>query len=326
MRNKIIFRVVMCIVALFTFMLPVSAQQSGETSEYREALKKLMDVTGAAASVDEILPHTLNMAKMNAPEKEAAYWEVFTESWQKKIEEMVMEIYVPIYKKHLALDDLKGVISFYESPLGQRYKESAMSITREAMPLLFNRIQVDMIKELHPELDKRHMDTMNQTRNRDQELYDAAYALPKDSIEVAQRPYNRAEGTKPSLYSIERRAKDTKVTFLQPIYFDWQWLYYSPGFVIIDKKTGDEYHVRGYDGGAPQDRLLTVEGFNSKYIYVSLLFPKLKKNVEVIDILEMPHEKDRLPSNDDGVFKTYCGVKVKDYLVYPPKKGKNVYY
>jgi undecaprenyl phosphate N,N'-diacetylbacillosamine 1-phosphate transferase len=24
----------------------------------------------------------------------------------------------------------------------------------------------------------------------------------------------------------------------------------------------DEYHVRGYDGGAPQDRLLTVEGFN----------------------------------------------------------------
>ena len=57
------------------------------------------------------------------------------------------------------------------------------------------------------------------------------------------------------------------------------------------QKTGDEYHVRGYDGGAPQDRLLTVEGFNSKYIYVSLLFPKLKKGVEVIDILELPHEK-----------------------------------
>lgn len=128
------------------------------------------------------------------------------------------------------------------------------------------------------------------------------------------------------LYSIERRAKDTKVTFLQPIYFDWQWLYYSPGFVIIDRKTGDEYHVRGYDGGAPQDRLLTVEGFNSKYIYVSLLFPKLKKSVEVIDILELPLEKDKLPSNDDGIAKSYYDVKVKDYLSFSNKRGKKIYY
>ncbi len=108
---------------------------------------------------------------------------------------MVMEIYVPIYKKHLAFDDdLKGVISFYESPLGQRYTESAMGIMREAMPLLVSRLQMDMRKELH-ELDRR-AEVMDQTRNRDQEIYDAAYALPKDSIEVANRPYNRAGGNK----------------------------------------------------------------------------------------------------------------------------------
>ena len=70
---------------------------------------------------------------------------------------------------------------------------------------------------------------------------------------------------------------------------------------------------------------MTVEGFNSKYIYVSLLFPKLKKSVEVIDILELPHEKDRLPSNDDGIFKTYCDVKVKDYLRSSKKRAKEIY-
>lgn len=229
-----------------------------------------MEVTGASASIDEVLSYTLSVAKMN--------------------------------------------VSEFESPLGERYKELAMGIMREAMPLLVNRLQMDMGKELHPEIG-RSTEVVDQTRNRDQEIYDAAYALPKDSIEVADRPYNRATGTKPLLYSIERRAKDTKVTFLQPIYFDWQWLYYSPGFVIIDRKTGDEYHVRGYDGGAPQDRLLTVEGFNSKYIYVSLLFPKLKKSVEVIDILELPHEKDKLPSNDDGIAKSYYDVKVK--IIFP---------
>ena len=281
MGNKTIFRVVMCIIILSTFILPVSAQQPDKTNEYEVSLKKLMEVTGASASIDQVLSYTLSVAKMN--------------------------------------------VSEFESPLGERYKESAMGIMREAMPLLVNRLQIDMGKELHPEID-RSTEVVDQTRNRDQEIYDAAYALPKDSIEVADRPYNRATGTKPLLYSIERRAKDTKVTFLQPIYFDWQWLYYSPGFVIIDRKTGDEYHVRGYDGGAPQDRLLTVEGFNSKYIYVSLLFPKLKKSVEVIDILELPHEKDKLPSNDDGIAKSYYDVKVKDYLSFSNKRGKKIYY
>lgn len=281
MGNKTIFRVVMCIIILSTFILPVSAQQPDKTNEYEVSLKKLMEVTGASASIDEVLSYTLSVAKMN--------------------------------------------VSEFESPLGERYKELAMGIMREAMPLLVNRLQMDMGKELHPEIG-RSTEVVDQTRNRDQEIYDAAYALPKDSIEVADRPYNRATGTKPLLYSIERRAKDTKVTFLQPIYFDWQWLYYSPGFVIIDRKTGDEYHVRGYDGGAPQDRLLTVEGFNSKYIYVSLLFPKLKKSVEVIDILELPHEKDKLPSNDDGIAKSYYDVKVKAYLSFSNKRGKKIYY
>lgn len=281
MGNKTIFRVVMCIIILSTFILPVSAQQPDKTNEYEVSLKKLMEVTGASASIDEVLSYTLSVAKMN--------------------------------------------VSEFESSLGERYKESTMGIMREAMPLLVSRLQMDMGKELRPEID-RSTEVVDQTRNRDQEIYDAAYALPKDSIEVADRPYNRATGTKPLLYSIERRAKDTKVTFLQPIYFDWQWLYYSPGFVIIDRKTGDEYHVRGYDGGAPQDRLLTVEGFNSKYIYVSLLFPKLKKSVEVIDILELPHEKDKLPSNDDGIAKSYYDVKVKDYLSFSNKRGKKIYY
>ena len=281
MGNKTIFRVVMCIIILSTFILPVSAQQPDKTNEYEVSLKKLMEVTGASASIDEVLSYTLSVAKMN--------------------------------------------VSEFESPLGERYKESAMGIMREAMPLLVSRLQMDMGKELRPEID-RSTEVVDQTRNRDQEIYDAAYALPKDSIEVADRPYNRATGTQPLLYSIERRAKDTNVTFLQPIYFDWQWLYYSPGFVIIDRKTGDEYHVRGYDGGAPQDRLLTVEGFNSKYIYVSLLFPKLKKSVEVIDILELPHEKDKLPSNDDGIAKSYYDVKVKADLSFSNKRGKKIYY
>lgn len=152
-----------------------------------------------------------------------------------------------------------------------------------------------------------------------------AYLLPKDSIAVVPgKVYENGMSTTPSLYSIERRKKDTKVTFVQPVYWDSQWLYYSPGFKIIDKESGDEYNVRGYDGGASMDRLLTVEGFNHKYIYISLLFPKLKKSVKEIDILELPHAKDKelLPSNDDGKAKSYFNIRVKDYQVSSGKKIK----
>lgn len=160
-------------------------------------------------------------------------------------------------------------------------------------------------------------------------MFAQAYVLPSDSIVVVpEKVYKNGTSTAPVLYSIERRRNDTKVTFMQPVYWDSQWLYFSPGFKIVDKESGDEYNVRGYDGIASMDRLLLVKGFNSKYIYVSLLFPRLKKGVKEVDILELPHKKDKemLPSNDDGVAKSYFNIKVKDYLVSSRKKNKKVYF
>ena len=62
MRNKTIFRVAVCIIILLTFILPVSAQQPDKTNEYEVSLKKLMEVTGASASIDEVLSYTLSVA------------------------------------------------------------------------------------------------------------------------------------------------------------------------------------------------------------------------------------------------------------------------
>ena len=248
-------------------------------------------------------------------------------------------MYMPVYEKHLTLAELKAVAAFYESPVGKKYKEASLMVMRETMPLLVEQLQTEMSKEIMPEKSERvkrgeqRLKEYEQKQKRDKELYAQAYMLPSDSIvivpeEVYEKAYENGRSTRPSLYSIERRKNDTKVTFIQPIYWDWQWLYYSPGFKIIDKKSGDEYNVRGYDGGAPMGRLLAVKGFNHKYIYISLLFPKLKKSVKEIDILELLHKKDKeqLPSNDDGKSKSYFNVKVKDYQVVSDKKNKKIYY
>lgn len=154
-----------------------------------------------------------------------------------------------------------------------------------------------------------------QRRKADQKMYDEAYFLKESEIKVANRVFQRGESTKPTLYSIERCAKETKVTFMQPIYSNWLWVHFSPGMKIVDRGSGDEYPIKGYGGGLPFERLLVVKGHNNQYIFITLIFPKLKESVRRIDILELPHEKDILPSNDDGVPKSYFNVNVEDYLV-----------
>ena len=339
MKNIFLSKVTMCIIALFTLTLSASAQNTNATDEYKETLKKIMNFSGTSTTTDDFLQRLSSIMKLNAPKKDEAYWNEFSKNWKEKVENKVFEMYMPVYEKHLTLEELKAVAAFYESPVGKKYKEASLMIMRETTPLLVQQLHTEMSKEVMPEKSERvkrgeqRLKEYEQKQKRDKELYAQAYMLPSDSIvivpeEVYEKAYRNGRSTTPSLYSIERREDDTKVTFIQPIYWDWQWLYYSPGFKIVDKKSGDEYNVRGYDGGAPMGRLLAVKGFNHKYIYISLLFPKLKNSVKEIDILELPHEKDKeqLLSNDDGKSKSYFNVKVKDYQVVSDKKNKKIYY
>ena len=335
MKNIFLPKVMVCIIALFTLILSASAQNTNATDEYKETLKKIMDFSGTSTTTDDFFQKLSSIMKLNAPKKDEAYWNEFSKNWKEKVENKVFEMYMPVYEKHLTLAELKAVAAFYESPVGKKYKEASLMVMRETMPLLVEQLQTEMSKEIMPGKSERvkrgeqRLKEYEQKQKRDKELYAQAYMLPSDSIVIVpEEVYENGRSTRPSLYSIERRKNDTKVTFIQPIYWDWQWLYYSPGFKIIDKKSGDEYNVRGYDGGAPMGRLLAVKGFNHKYIYISLLFPKLKKSVKEIDILELLHKKDKeqLPSNDDGKSKSYFNIKVKDYQVVSDKKNKKIYY
>ena len=341
MKNIFLPKVTMCIIALLALILSASAQNTNATDEYKETLKKIMDFSGTSTTTDDFLQRLSSIMKLNAPKKDEAYWNEFSKNWKEKVENKVFEMYMPVYEKHLTLEELKAVAAFYESPVGKKYKEASLIVMRETTPLLVQQLHTEMSKEVMPEKSERVKRgeqrlkeyEQKQKQKRDKELYAQAYMLPSDSIvivpeEVYEKAYENGRSTSPSLYSIERRKNDTKVTFIQPIYWNWQWLYYSPGFKIVDKKSGDEYNVRGYDGGAPIGGLLAVKGFNHKYIYISLLFPKLKKSVKEIDILELPHKKDKeqLPSNDDGKSKSYFNIKVKDYQVVSDKKNKKIYY
>lgn len=45
----------------------------------------------------------------------------------------LVKVYVPIYQKHLTLDDLKKIVAFYESPVGKKLGAVTPAITMEGM-------------------------------------------------------------------------------------------------------------------------------------------------------------------------------------------------
>lgn len=317
---------------------PACAQNVESDKEYRDVLEQFLDVSGSPVAADRIVDQffqrmgTLKDILDDEQKKE------LEEKWRKELKGKVLDLYTPIYQKHLTLDEMKELLEFYHSPVGGKLGASAPQIEQEAYAEQ-QKILMDMFNNAlgKSPRHKKMMDEMNakakekakefaekekQRKERDARLYASAYVLPADSIVLADEPYDHSKGTKPWIHSIEVRKHDTKVTFVQPIYWDSQWLYYSRGFKLVDRKTGDEYLVRGYDGGVPMGRLLMVKGFNQKNIYISLIFPKLKRSVDVVDIIEAPHKEDEelLPSNDDGQPKSFDFVVVDKY-----KRNHKVY-
>lgn len=151
-----------------------------------------------------------------------------------------------------------------------------------------------------------------QKKMTDREIFAKGYILKDEQKKFVDKEY--LQGTNCPVYTIEKGRKETKVTFIQPIYFDSQWIHYTKGFTIIDKKRGDEYGAIGYDNGIPMGQVVIVRGCNRRMIYITLIFPKLKNRVKVIDIIERAVEGDPSPSNSTGEMTTHKNLRLKDYL------------
>ena len=155
MKNIFLPKVTMCIIALFTLILPASAQNTNATDEYKETLKKIMDFSGTSTTTDDFLQRLSSIMKLNAPKKDEAYWNEFSKNWKEKVENKVFEMYMPVYEKHLTLEELKAVAAFYESPVGKKYKEASLIVMRETTPLLVQQLHTEMSKEVMPEKSER---------------------------------------------------------------------------------------------------------------------------------------------------------------------------
>jgi uncharacterized protein len=113
-------------------------QTQGEVSEEkRRDIVRLLELTRAADLGTQIIQQMTGSLResfaMLPAESRDKIFKVFQEEMSKEFsKEKMIELVVPIYDRHLSAEDVKGLIAFYETPLGRRTIEVMPAIAREA--------------------------------------------------------------------------------------------------------------------------------------------------------------------------------------------------
>lgn len=113
--------------------LPVRAQkpEAPAISPAKRALiERLLELTGASNMSKQLMDAMIANFRKSSPEVPAEFWDRF----QKEIDmDQLMNEIFPIYDRHLSEEDLKGVVAFYESPVGRKVTAELPAIMQESM-------------------------------------------------------------------------------------------------------------------------------------------------------------------------------------------------
>jgi hypothetical protein len=116
-----------------------SAQSNSSIDPVKEAdIRSLMELVGARDMVQDGANNAIEqsreklLATVPNNDKGQAFVNVFSASYQKKFDaEQVTEQLLGIYDKHFTDDEIKGLLQFYGSPLGQKVAAEMPKISRE---------------------------------------------------------------------------------------------------------------------------------------------------------------------------------------------------
>lgn len=135
------------LAALCLFSAGTAAAQQ---DPYREAVAELMQASGSLANVDAVARQMLGYLQGTNDESDA-FWANYMDKITEKLRTRMVDIYVPIYRKYLTLEDLQAMTEFYASPVGQKLVAVTPQIMGEGMEA-GTRLAEEVMVELQAEL------------------------------------------------------------------------------------------------------------------------------------------------------------------------------
>jgi hypothetical protein len=117
-----------------------TAPQSSKVDPQKEArIRELMDVTGAKNLGQQLIEAGMEQFRSSVQDSQPnnprakQFVDAFVSGFQKHFDVNTLnDRIIPIYDKYLTTDDLKGVLDYYHSPLGQRMLKTLPELTRES--------------------------------------------------------------------------------------------------------------------------------------------------------------------------------------------------
>jgi hypothetical protein len=111
---------------------PALAQQAQreDMAAKRRDIRRLLELTGSAQLGQQILGQMIATFKKTSPYVPESFWNEMTKELDSKA---MIDLIVPIYEKHLTHEDVKGLVAFYESPLGRKMTAVLPVIAQESM-------------------------------------------------------------------------------------------------------------------------------------------------------------------------------------------------
>ena len=98
-------------------------------AEKEKDIRQLITLTGGDKMGEQILDQMIPEMQKMAPGAPLAFWDAFRK--KTNINALIDQL-LPIYDKYYSKEDVKGLIQFYQTPLGQKVISVIPGITRES--------------------------------------------------------------------------------------------------------------------------------------------------------------------------------------------------
>ncbi|MEH2163945.1 MAG: DUF2059 domain-containing protein [Nostoc sp.] len=95
----------------------IAQNNNAQEIEITTNIKKLLDITFTKNTFKYLISELLNNFKSEYPQAPQKFWDTFAA--ELKPDDLVNEI-IPLYKKYFTNEEIKQLIAFYETPVGQK--------------------------------------------------------------------------------------------------------------------------------------------------------------------------------------------------------------
>lgn len=121
-------------IGLFLFIIVAFSSLSfGQSDEYSKELKRMFNLAGTEKMYNTTIQQMVKMFKMQYSQVDEKTWDELEKEFVKSAKRDLFDLLVPVYRKHMSLQDLKELSKFYESPAGRKYAEKTPLIMQESM-------------------------------------------------------------------------------------------------------------------------------------------------------------------------------------------------